>query len=115
MGLYLLRRESMDQSRLQRIEGDVRRIDDLVSSLLRFTHNGAAEQREAIDLTEAVRSVVADIAGLARDRGITINESFCTERVAVLGSASELRVMVSNVLHNALDASAPCGTVVVRA
>ncbi len=114
MGLYLLRRESADQGRLHRIESDVRRIDDLVSSLLRFTQSGTNEEREPIDLNEAVRATVADLATLARDRGIVVHEVYADERMAVRASASELRVMVSTVLHNALDASPSGGVVTVR-
>ena len=114
MGLYLVRRESPDDNRLLRIEGDVRRIDDLVSSLLRFTTNGNPEVREPIEINPAIRSIVADLASLARDRDIRIEEIYPDERVAVTASSSELRVMVSSILHNALDACSAGGLVVIR-
>ena len=114
MGLYLLRRESSDQNRLLRIEGDVRRIDDLVSSLLRFTHSGNPELREHIEVAASVQSIVADLATLARDRDVQVEEIYPDSPVAVMASSSELRVMVSSILHNALDACSAGGRVVVE-
>jgi signal transduction histidine kinase len=113
MGLYLLHRESPEDNRLLRIEGDVRRIDDLVSSLLRFTHNGNPETREPIEITEAIRSIVADLSTLARDRDIRIEQTYPDETICVLASSSELRVLVSSIVHNALDACLPGGVVIV--
>jgi signal transduction histidine kinase len=114
MGLYLLRRDSRDPGRLDRIEGDVRRIDDLVSSMLRFTADTQHEPREPIDLCAALDAVVCDLATLARDRGVHVEQHVLAERAIILGGTSELRVLLSNILRNSLDACSPGGRIAVR-
>lgn len=114
MGLYLLRRESPDPSRLQRIEGDVRRIDDLVSSMLSFTSNAQREPREPIDLCVALDAAVADLSSLARDREVHVERHGCNRPAVILAGPSELRMVLSSILRNSLDACAPRGRVVIR-
>lgn len=104
MGLHLLERDGVDLSRLRRIQWDLRRIDDLVSSLLHYTHDGEAEQPEMVDLRRLTRDSVEDLRSLASSRGIRIVERYPAEDALALGNPSRLRLVVSNLLRNALDA-----------
>lgn len=114
MGLYLLQRRTPDPSRLQRIEGDVRRIDDLVSSMLRFTANAQREPREPIDLSAALDATVADLESLARDRDVHLERSVPARSAIILGGTSGVRVLLSSILRNSLDACDAGGRVAVR-
>jgi len=111
IGLYLLAKERSNSERLRRIERDVRRIDDLVSSLFRFARNADREPRVPIDIRSAVGSAVEDLTSLARDREVRVTQAYPTESVVILGGDSEIRVLVSNLLRNSLDASRAGGCV----
>lgn len=104
MGLHLLERDGVDVNRLRRIQSDLRRIDDLVSSLLHYTHDGEAEQAEVLDLRHLAHSCVDDLRSLASSRGVSIIERYPPENAAAVGSPGRLRLVVSNLLRNALDA-----------
>jgi signal transduction histidine kinase len=104
MGLYLLEREGFESERFRRVDRDVRRIDDLVSSLLRFTHEGLNENVELLDLIALTRSCVVDMRSLAEDRGVVLIERYSDGPVIIRGSEQQMRIVVSNLLTNALDA-----------
>jgi signal transduction histidine kinase len=105
MGLYLMSKGRADAERLQRIERDVRRIDDLVSSLFRFARNADREPRVPIDIRPPVCSAVEDLTSLARDRDVRVTHTAPPDALVILGGNSEIRVLVSNLLRNSLDAS----------
>lgn len=113
LGVYLLGKEHRNPDRLVRIERDVRRIDDLVSSLFRFTRSGDREPRAAIDIRPAIRSAVDDLLSLAHDRDFRVTQAYPDGALVILGGASEIRVLVSNLLRNSLDASRAGGRVAV--
>lgn len=104
MGLYLLEREGVAPERIQRLGRDVRRIDDLVSSLLRFTHEGLSETPHLLDLQHLARDCVMDMRPLAEDRGVVLMEQYPDARMMVRSSEQQMRLVISNLLSNALDA-----------
>ncbi len=114
MGLYLLGSECDDTERLQRIQRDVQRIDDLVSGLLRFTHTGAGEPRHPIELLQLVRACVSDIRPMAEDRGAMVTETYPSRVEHTLGGPHHLRLVISNLLVNALEAVGAGGMVNVK-
>ncbi len=63
-----------------------------------------------LDLRELALGVVAQMEGLARERGVTL-EAHLQESARVLGQRGELRRAVQNVLENAVKFSPPGGTV----
>jgi len=104
MGLYLLERAGVAPDRLGRIKKDLQRIDDLVSGLLRFTRDEVTDSPSLMDLRELVRESTEDLRPLAYDRGITLEESYPDEPMITLGSRDQFRLVVVNLLTNALEA-----------
>lgn len=116
MALYLLEHGKGDggaHEKFDRIQRDVRRIDDLVNGVLRLTHGGPQAEPEPVDLYATVRQCVADAAALAEDRQIKVVERTSVGRAIVLGQRDQVRLIVSNLLRNAVDAVADAGTVEV--
>lgn len=111
MGLYLLEQDGTDPRKLQRIQRDLRRIDDLVSGLLRFTHDGGREEHAAIELRGFLQECIADLQPFAEDQEIQIHIEQADEELRVHASPSQLRVLLSNLLRNALDAAGHGGAV----
>jgi signal transduction histidine kinase len=106
MGLHILQRDGIKEGRLVRMESDVRRIDDLVSGLLRHTRADASAPPERVAVGELVRAAVADLRPLAEDRGISLLEEYPEGELHVSGGPAQLRLVVSNLVVNALDAVA---------
>ncbi len=113
MGMYLLSRDGGAADRVRRIQSDVQRIDDLVSGLLRFTRDDVPETRTALDLCGLVRESVEGLSGLAADQGTRLTESYPVQPVVVHGSREQLRLVVNNLLANALQAAGDDGVVAV--
>ncbi len=63
-----------------------------------------------LDLRDLALGTVAQMEGLARERGVTL-EAHLEESARVLGQRGELRRAVQNVLENAVKFSPPGGTV----
>jgi signal transduction histidine kinase len=114
MGLYLLEREGADPTKFQRIQSDLRRIDDLISGLLRFTHSGVLEDPTAVSLHNLIGECISDLRYLAEDREIRFQERLASEDFHILGSTSQLRVLISSLLRNALDAVGTGGSILVE-
>lgn len=106
MALHIIRRDGVNDGRLARMDSDLRRIDDLVSGLLRHTRSGPVEAREWIPVVDSVKAAVADLRPLAEDRGTMMLENYPKHEVHIRGGAAQLRLVVSNLVVNALDAVA---------
>jgi signal transduction histidine kinase len=114
LGIHLLRRESAQGDRLDRIADDVRRIDDLVTGLLRFTHDEMREDAaEALDLVAVVRDCVRELRPIAEDRETEVVEDYPLAPACVQGGRTQLRMVVSNLVRNAIDAAGESGVVQV--
>ncbi|MGH9159562.1 MAG: ATP-binding protein [Vicinamibacteraceae bacterium] len=116
LGVHLLDRTGVDRGRIRRMQQDVRRIDDLVTSLLRFTHDGSVEETHFIDVGELSRECASELQALAQDRGASLlAEPFPPGPILIAGGLAQLRLVISNVLTNALNAVGEGGRVSVRA
>jgi signal transduction histidine kinase len=104
IGLHLLERAGADTQRLRRIHWDVRRIDDLVSGLLHYSDDASSEQLAPVDLRELAHECALEVGALANARSIRIDERYPRERAMVVGCPERLRLVISNLLTNALDA-----------
>ncbi len=70
----------------------------------------AAQPHSAVDLAEVVRLVVAEYALLAADRNIDLGISH-EEQATISGDFEALRVMLGNLIDNAIRYTPPGGTV----
>jgi signal transduction histidine kinase len=113
LGLHLLRREGGDTDRLARLASDVSRIDDLVTGLLRFTHDEVHEDAGPVDVPELVRGCVRELRPLADDRSAVIREAYPNVAAHVHATPTQLRLVVNNLVKNALDAVPDPGLVEV--
>lgn len=113
LGLHLLAKDGGDAERLHRIASDVRRIDDLVTGLLRFTHDDFRDEAGPVDVPDLVRGCVREVRPLAEDRSAALVEAYGAERAVVHASRIQLRLVVANLVKNALDAVGEGGVVEV--
>ncbi|HET7622734.1 MAG TPA: ATP-binding protein [Gemmatimonadaceae bacterium] len=114
MGLYLLERQGADGSKLSRIRRDVRRIDDIVCGLLRYTNHEPVERPGLVDVRPIVSNCVAELRPLAEDRGARLTERYAHESASVLGLPGQVRLVVSNILTNAIDSIPDGGAIHVE-
>jgi signal transduction histidine kinase len=114
MGLYLLERQGADANKLSRIRRDVRRIDDIVCGLLRYTDHESVERPGLVDVRPIVGDCVADLRPLAGDRGATLTERYASGSASVLGLPGQIRLVVSNILTNAIDSIPEGGAIRVE-
>jgi len=113
MGVYVLRRDGVDPVKLERLERDVRRIDDLVSGLLRLTgeHPETGESDELLDVRLVSEACINDLRLHAEDRGIVIVEEYPTVPVLHRGAALQFRLIVLNLVANAIESLSASGRV----
>lgn len=103
--------------RMKDVEAGVRRSSNLIAQLLKLArYENASETNsfEKVDLYGIARSCVRDLAPLASRLGITMD--LAAGRCLMLqANAAELRVLVSNVLDNAIRYTPPGGHVDLNA
>jgi two-component system sensor histidine kinase HydH len=91
----------------------VGRIDDLVSGLLRLTsdHADTGERDELLDVREVASACVSDLRSHAEDRGIVLVEEYPPEPVLHRGAALQFRLIVLNLVSNAIESLSSGGHV----
>jgi signal transduction histidine kinase len=114
MGFYLLERQGGDASKLTRIRRDLQRIDDIVCGLLRYTDHEPVERPGLVDVRPIVSNCVVELRALAEDRGATLTESYAHGCASVLGLPGQVRLVVSNILTNAIDSIPEGGSIRVE-
>ena len=117
--VQLLRRAESDAERnaaLARLERGVHRSARLVQQLLTLARQEPETQEalhEPVDLQKLALEVVADFEPLAESRDVALQFER-DEPVVTLGSGESLRVMLSNLIDNALRYTPAGGAVKVR-
>jgi two-component system, OmpR family, sensor kinase len=98
---------------LSRIEQEADRMNDLVDQLLELTSLdlNRSLRREHVDLRGIAAEVVADMSMIAPDRPITLD---APEEVVVEGDETLLRMVVRNLVSNAIKHTATPIAVAVR-
>jgi signal transduction histidine kinase len=114
MGLYLLERQGADGAKLTRIRRDVRRIDDIVSGLLRYTDHEPVERPGLVEVRPVISNCVAELRPLAEDRGAIMTERYPHDEASIVGLPDQLRLVVSNILTNAIDSIPEGGSIRVE-
>jgi signal transduction histidine kinase len=112
IGLHLLERDGMPQRRLDRMREDLQRIDDLVSTLLSGSPH--ARSNDLIDLGALLQERLRQLQPLAAHRGARLIGRTPTVPTFVRADCDALRIVISNLLRNAIDAVDEDGTIEAR-
>jgi len=112
IGLHLLERDGMPQRRLDRMREDLQRIDDLVSTLLSGSPH--ARSNDLIDLGALLEERLRLLQPLAAHRGARLIGRTPTVPTYVRADCDALRIVISNLLRNAIDAVDEDGTIEAR-
>jgi len=116
MSLELVREELDDADKpalaglLERAERGTRRMDDMIGELLTFAHMGVSVDPGPVDLTRVVGDALEDLAGTMAPGQVKV-----CELPTVTGDAVQLRVLLQNLLANAVKFSPPGSPVSVSA
>lgn len=114
MGLFLLERDGANPGKIQRIRADVSRIDDLVVGLRRYANGLASESAELVDIRDIARACVNDVRPRAEDRRASIVERYPDAPALARGSPEQFRLVIRNLMGNAVDSLPEDGTIVVE-
>jgi two-component system sensor histidine kinase HydH len=93
------------------VEGETRRIDDVVRQFLEYARPPKLASRQ-MDLAAEVRDCVDTVRAMAEARGVSLAFESAGSGPAVFDPA-QLRQAVENLLRNAIDATAPGGSVTI--
>jgi signal transduction histidine kinase len=99
-----------------RLREGVKRATRLVEQLLvmaRLEPDAADQPADRVELGALANSVATDFTPLAESRGVTLDVD-AEEEVATLGSEDALRILLSNLVDNAIRYAIPGGSIVVR-
>jgi two-component system sensor histidine kinase CpxA len=102
--LDLLRRRGRDDSALNRMETDLRSLNEMIGRLLTVAKLEATSTLQTsleIDLNSLVASVASDAAFEAQERGIHF-DTVQSADLAIRGEPTLLRSAIENVLRNAV-------------
>jgi len=94
------------RSGLERVLNDNGRLEDLVSRMLVLARIGerTSEPRDDVDVGEEIRSALESIASFAEWKGVSI-ESALDPNLRIRMASGELKVLVSNLVMNAIQHS----------
>lgn len=91
--------DSAGQDYLRRIRTSIRRMGQLIDALLQLSRVTRSQlERQRVDLSSLVRSVVSELERLAPDRQVTVD---IQNGVSVTGDSRLLRIAMENLIHNA--------------
>ena len=93
------------EAALGRIISESHRTSEVFDSI-RALFRRTDEARGAVDLNEIIRSVLRSLANEARDRGVIVDTQLAPVLPQVVAHGGQLREVVFNLAHNALEAMA---------
>jgi signal transduction histidine kinase len=93
------------EAALNRITGESHRTSEVFDSI-RALFRKSDEARRPVDLNEIIRSVLWSLGSEAQDRGVVIRTELAAALPQVAAHGGQLREVVFNLAHNALEAMA---------
>ncbi len=116
--LAMERNPERARSMVQRLQIEAERLAQLVRDLLDLARledhePGTGGQWQRVDVAELVRTQVERLQAFADELGVTLTAT-CADEAAVVGSLADLRLIVTNLLENAIQYNRPGGTVSVN-
>jgi len=95
------------------IQRQAARVNLITQELLTFSRCSTAE-RSAVDLGEVITSACVLVEHHARKKALTLKREDAPHLPRISANKTHLEQVVVNLLNNAIDASSPNGTVVIR-
>ncbi|HTP58153.1 MAG TPA: HAMP domain-containing sensor histidine kinase, partial [Spirochaetia bacterium] len=102
------------EDRIARIEREVTRISDIVSSLLSFSRVASAP-RNLVDMREIIENAVILLQHAFREKSVTVDLELPPTPLSMHGDENRLTQVVLNLASNAVDAVLSGGAVRIRA
>ncbi len=102
------------EDRIARIEREVTRISDIVSSLLSFSRVASAP-RNVVDMREVIENAVILLQHAFREKTVSVDLDLPPAPLCVQGDENRLTQVVLNLASNAVDAVLSGGAVSIRA
>jgi signal transduction histidine kinase len=88
------------------------RIRDMIGDLMLFARPPRPEPK-SLDLVEVVDDVLRALSDVIRSKSLTVERRGETS-TAIWADPVQLKVVISNLLHNSVNASAMCGSIVIE-
>jgi signal transduction histidine kinase len=91
------------RSALSDIVSDGYRVSGVLDNI-RSLFSRAGQKQEPIDVNEAARAALRPLRGELSDHGVTVRVALAPELPPVMGHGGQLEEVVTNLLHNAIEA-----------
>ena len=88
---------------LRRLISESHRASDVFDSI-RSLFRRTDQERQPIDINEITLDVLKSLRGELADRGVTVETGLASELPLVEGRRSQLQQLISNLVHNAIEA-----------
>lgn len=115
LGLAVERDPDRARRMIQRLQLEAERLAQLVRELLDLSRleEAGAQTRSRVDVAQLVRAQVQRLRPLAGERDVSVRAE-CTGRATVVSLPEDVRLIVGNLLENAVQYNRPGGEVVAR-
>ena len=111
--LYLESHSENSMDYLDRIQSELTRIVEILSSLLSFSKTGTHPQR-IIDIHNLMDEVIILLGHRIRDRKVVFRKEYCAPGLKVSGHENKLKQLFINLICNAVEAVLVGGEISIR-
>jgi two-component system sensor histidine kinase SenX3 len=114
LGLAIDRDPDRARSMIRRLQLEAQRLANLVRELLdlaRLEEDTVSHSRHRVDVAQLVRVQAHRVGRLAQEHGVTVRAD-CPEPASVISLPEDIRLIISNLLENAVQYNRPGGEVV---
>ena len=114
--LDLLQLEPLNENALDctdKIQSELTRIVEIISSLLSFSRAGVRPLRK-LDLNELLGEVTILMGHKIKNRKITLKKDFCLSSLIIEGHENKLKQLFINLLNNAAEAVLVEGEIILK-